>query len=138
MTFQDYPNRISMSIYPINTMIRLVTLLFKRNQWTNFASISDSNSVINEPFHQALRDGMAVAFLRNNSKVRYNVFYCNASQDVTGTFLAASENSRSKCLKYLCFCQLFLYHIGTSIICRSHVYFREWNWGAIFHGKRQT
>ena len=101
MTFHAYPNRISLSIYPINTMIRLITLLLRRNKWTDIASIADLNSVDNEPFHKAMIDALKEAFQTSNvdRDVRYNAFRCNASDELgssSRTFSAVSESSRGE------------------------------------------
>lgn len=101
ITFQAYPQRISLSIYPINSMVRAVVLLLRRNKWSNIASMTDSNSVTWEPFHRGLVDGFVDAFSRKDSSygIRYNAFHCNASTDsaeIVSTLRAISEISRSK------------------------------------------
>ena len=101
ITFEHYPQRVSLSIYPINTMIRAIVLLLQRNEWSNIASLIDSNTIMWEPFHRGLIDGFAKTFDASDfsSKVRYNVFQCNASAnnaEIVETFLAIAETSRGK------------------------------------------
>ena len=103
ITTTAFPQLISLSIYPVNTMIRAVVLLLQRNKWSNIASITDSNTISREPFHHALIDGFAKVFAQNGSSqgIHYNAFQCNASADraqIVGTLQTASQTCRSKYL----------------------------------------
>ena len=100
VTLQAFPQRLSFSIYPINAMLRAVLLLLQQNKWLNIASIADSSTISQEPFHRGFLAGLANVFGRNDSLhgVQYIAFECNASADSTeiaGTLRVASETSRS-------------------------------------------
>ena len=101
VTFEAYPQRISMSIYLIDTAMRAILRLLRRNKWFDIASLTDSSSVFARPFHRGLLEGFNNLFVRNNtpSGVHYNVFQCDTSRDAGQTVsirCAVSATTRSE------------------------------------------
>ncbi|OQV19009.1 hypothetical protein BV898_06867 [Hypsibius exemplaris] len=99
--FDAFPQRISLSVYPVSSMIRYIILMVEHYQWTSIAGLVDVATIQSSPLHRGVMEGLEVAFssARDNTGpiVRYALFRCNVAtgnQQVENTLRAVSEISR--------------------------------------------
>lgn len=102
LSFGEYPQRISLSIYPGMAMLRMVALLLRQNRWTSIGALIDLESFQREALHRGMHDIFNDAFNGkdpNYAGISYVTYYYNKTvgyQEVAATLKKASEVTRSK------------------------------------------
>lgn len=132
ITFQDYPQRITLSIYPVNTMTRSIVLMLQRNKWYNIASLVDTDSILKEQFHRALISAFHDAFPRNDSRrgINYNEFRYSLSAgtaEIARTLHSISQGCRGKITAYVSYGNLIFYSVKLNwnvLISNFHIWIR--------------